>query len=445
MGSIPDSILDKWYKRFEIPKPPREMSRILSCFALKKPKILIVSALEISTVGAFADWSLLRWTNAEGDALGVAPPSAQEPIHLPPSPFGIACPIALQGVGCVYLWTDSFTSRLSSILLEREFAQRYLKKANALVSQYTRRGVPMEQPQQLLQMAQTHATHQQWAACLTYSVQAAEVSTTIIARTRLERMHGRSAFLWGVFSESPEPLKAALKPLAPPANLIHLIINLADPQWEPVIQQAQSARIAIAASLSGSPIPQINALREAMSRVRGLVRYWTLATHAERHPNSATPALSELCESARAIDFGVVRLLHGTHSFRNRWSAYSTLERYVEAGVPFEAIHLEWHWYDGTLYDLDQLLERYGELGKPIHLELSLPPEAGYEVFSRVHPLLWLESACVIALSKPYVVALRVSLTDTELSAGALTERNTPSSYWEQITEIAAWNRYLQE
>lgn len=395
--------------------------------------------------GTLEDWSLLRWTNAEGDALGMEPPSAQAPIHLPPSPFGIACPIALQGVGCVYLWTDGFTSRISSVLLERELAQGYLKKASALVSQYARRGVPMEKPQQLLQMAQTHATRQQWIECLTYSVQAAEVSATIIARTRLERMHGRSAFLWGVYSESQEHLKTALSQLVPPANLIHLIIDLADPQWEPVFQQAQSVRIATAASLSGSPIPQIDALREAMSRVRGLVRYWTLATHAERHPNSATPALSELCESARAIDFGVVRLLHGTHSFRNRWSAYPTLERYVESGVPFEAIHLEWHWYEGTLYDLDQLLERYGELGKPIHLELSLPPESGYEVFSRANPMLWLESACTIALSKLHVVALRLPLKDTECSAGALMEQDTASPYWERITEIAAWNRRLQE
>lgn len=384
-------------------------------------------------------------TNAEGDALGVEPPSAQEPIRLPPSPFGIACPIALSGVGCVYLWTGGFNSRISSISVERELAQGYLKKASALVSQYARRGVPMEQPQHLLQRAQTHSTRQQWIECLTYSVQAAEMGVTAIARTRLERMHGRTAFLWGVSSESHEHLETALNQLVPPANLIHLILDPANTQWEPVFQQAQSVRIATAASLSGSPIPQIDALREAMSRVRGLVRYWTLATHAERHPSSTTLALSELGELARAIDFGVVRLLHGTHSFRNRDSAYPTLERYVEAGVPFEAIHLEWHWYDGTLYDLDQLLERYGELGKPIHLELSLPPESGYEVFSRANPLLWLESACVIALSKLHVVALRLPLKGTEFSAGVLTQQNTISPYWERITEIAAWNRRLQE
>ncbi|RMH09892.1 MAG: hypothetical protein D6697_02465 [Armatimonadetes bacterium] len=421
------------------------MGRILSCFALKKPKILIVSALEIRTVGTFADWSLLRWTNAEGDALGVAPPSAQEPIHLPSSPFGIACPIALPDVGCVYLWADGFTSRASSILLERELAQRYLKGANALVNQYARRGVPMEQTQQLLQIAQAHAAHQQWIECLTYSVQAAEMGATTIARTRLERMHGRMAFLWGVYSESHKHLETALNQLVPPANLIHLILDPANTQWEPVIQQAQSVRIATAASISRFDIPQGDALRTAMSRVRGLVRYWTLAAHGERHPDYATVALSELCELARAIDFGVVRLLHGTHSFRNRGSAYSALEGYVESGVPFEAIHLEWHWYDGTLYDLDQLLERYGELGKPIHLELSLPPESGYEVFSRANPLLWLRSACVIALSKLHVVALRLPLEGTECSAGAWTKQNTFSPYWQQITEIAAWNRHLQE
>lgn len=415
------------------------------CFAIKKPKISIVKVLEISTAGALEDWSLLRWTNAEGDALGIEPPSAQEPIHIPSSPFGIACPIALPGVGCVYLWTDSFTSRTASILLERELAQRYLKNASALVSQYASRGALMEQTQQLLQMAQTCAIHQQWGECLTYSVQAAEVGAITIARTRLERMHGRTAFLWGVSSNSHEHFKTALKQLAPPANLVHLIIDPSNTHWEPIIQQAQSVRIATAASLSHFSIPQIDVLREIMSRVRGLVRYWTLATLVGRRPNPATLTLSELCESARAIDFGVVRLLHGTNGFFKSCSAYATLERCVEAGVPFEAIHLEWHWYDGTLYDLDQLLERYGELGKPIHLELSLPPESGYEAFSRSDPLLWLKSACTVALSKPYVVALRVPLTSTGFSAGALTEQANPSPYWEQISEIAAWNRHLQE
>lgn len=407
-----------------------------------------MSALEISTAGAVEDWSLLRWTNAEGDALAMDSPDASEPVRLPPSPFGIAYPVALQGVGCVYLWANSFTSRTSAILLERELAQRYLKEASTLVRQYARRGAPMEQTQQLLQSAQTCASNQQWVECLACSVQAAEVGATNVARTRLERMRGRTAFLWGVYCEQPAVVQTALERLAPPANLSHLILDHTDSGWGTVIQQAQSARIAVAASLKNncSPASQIDALRDVISRVRGQVRYWTVVMHAERCPVSeiATAKLSELCEAARAIDFGVVRLLHGAHSFYNRQSVYAVLECCVDAGVPFEAIHLEWHWYDGTLYDLDQLLERYGELGKPIHLELSLPPESGYGVFSRVNPLLWLESVCLIALSKPYVVALRLPLKGTESSAGALTEQNTPSPYWEQIAEVAAWNRRLQ-
>jgi hypothetical protein len=332
-------------------------------------------------------------------------------------------------------------------LLERELAQRYLKEASALVKQYARRGAPMEQTQQLLQSAQTCASDQQWVECLACSVQAAEVGATSVASTRLERMRGRTAFLWGVCSEQPAGVQKALEQLAPPANLIHLILDPAETSWGTVIQQAQSARVAVAASLTNncSPALPIDSLREVMSRVRGMVRYWTLARHVERHPESAIFALSELCEAARAIDFGVVRLLHGSHGFHDRQNAYPVLERCVEVGVPFEAIHLEWRWYDGTLYDLDQLLERYGELGKPIHLELSLPPESGYGVFSRANPLLWLESACLIALSKPYVVALRLPLNSTEFSAGALTEQNSPSPYWEQIVEVAAWNRRLQE
>ncbi|MFN3691189.1 MAG: hypothetical protein ACK4UU_09725, partial [Fimbriimonadales bacterium] len=128
-----------------------------------------------------------------------------------------------------------------------------------------------------------------------------------------------------------------------------------------------------------------------------------------------------------------------------RQSDYPALERCVEAGVPYEAIHLEWRWYDGTLYDLDQLLERYGELGKPIHLELTLPPQGGYEVFTRDEPLLWVQGASLIALSKPYVVALRFPLGATEASAGLFTEAYQPTSYWEPVRELARWNRALQE
>jgi hypothetical protein len=58
--------------------------------------------------GAVDDWTLLRWTNGEGDALSLAPPRAEETATMPPAPFGIAYPAPLKSVGRVYLWGRQF-------------------------------------------------------------------------------------------------------------------------------------------------------------------------------------------------------------------------------------------------------------------------------------------------------------------------------------------------
>jgi len=76
-------------------------------------------------------------------------------------------------------------------------------------------------------------------------------------------------------------------------------------------------------------------------------------------------------------------------------------------------------------------------------LSISLPPEGGWGVFSRAEPLAWLEGACLIALSKPYVIALQVPLRATERSAGALDASGQPSAYWRQLAQVAAWNASL--
>ena len=409
----------------------------------------MMSGLEIRTAGGVDEWRLLRWASAEGDALTLEPPSADEPARLPPSPFGVAYPVRLRGVGRVYLWADGFTTRTSSLVIERELAQRYLKATSTLIKQYARRGAPLEAVSNQLQQAQAYATKQQWLDALAESVQAAEQGAVSVARTRLQRMRGRTAFLWGVRTETADAARIALHALAAPLNLLQLTLDSSSNAWHAVIQQVQSARIAIAASVPDktSPPALTEELRTLMSRHRGQVRYWTLAALGGNDAGSGNSfsQLAALCEAARTIDFGVVRLLRGVHSFYQRQSAYPALEQCVEMGVPFEAVHLEWRWYDGTLYDLDQLLERYGELGKPIHLELALPPSEGYAVFTRDEPLLWLEGACLIALSKPYVVALRFPLIGSEASAGLLADNNQPNSFWEQVRALAVWNRTLQE
>jgi len=406
-----------------------------------------VSRLEIRTAGAVDDWTLLRWANDEGDALSLAPPCAEETATMPPAPFGIAYPAPLKDIGRVYLWGNGFHARTQQIVLERDLAARYLEAASALVKQYARRGVPMETAQERLQQAQALHREQRWVEYLAASVAAAEASVVSLAQTRLQRMHGRTAFLWGVWAEALADGEMPLAALSPPLNLVTLRdINPSDGRY-PLLRQTQGMRTAIAAFWAGCDcFPQsVDALRDAIAAYRGSVRYWNIAANLHRCELSERlrQQISALCEAGRDADFGVVRLLHGAHGYYEPSSPYALLEACTETGTPYEAIHLEWQWYDGTLYDLDQLLERYGELGKPIHLSITLPPEGGWGVFLRTEPLAWLEGACLIALSKPYVIALQVPLRATERSAGALGASGQPSAHWQQLTQVAAWNASL--
>lgn len=428
-------------------------ARTKTCsFLCGSPTIIPVSGLEIHTVGAVDDWSLLRWMNAEGDALPMAPPRVGEVAQLPPAPFGIAYPVAIAGRGRIYLHAGGLTARSIEVLLERELAERYLGAAEALVKQYARRGVPMEPVQRHLAAARSHADAQQWLDSLAESVLAAEQGVVSVARARLQRMHGRTAFLWGVCAAEPDTARAAIEKLTPTLNLIHLALSEPDSRWSAVVQQAQSVRLGIAASLTDCTHQtahevSVDAMRTAISTYRGQIRYWSIAAQVQRFSVSdlTLSALRALCEEARAIDFGIVRLLHGVHSIYEPQSAYPLLDACVQHDVPFEAVHLEWRWYDGSLYDFDQLLERYGELGKPLHLSLSLPSEAGFGIFRCSEPLQWIENAALIALSKPYVTALRLPMQATAEGAGALNPNGSLSVHWEQIQALVVWNRQLQD
>lgn len=404
--------------------------------------------MEIRTEGTVDDWGLVRWTNSAGDALPVSPPSVGEVNELPPAPFGVAYPPLLEGLGRIYLWTDGFTTRENTLILERALAMRYLKAASALVKQYARRGVDMEATQPHLQQAQAAQQANEWAACLTASVTAAEASVVCLARAKLQRMHGRSAFLWGVVIDDAVCSEASLDALKPPLNLMTLRALAQDAALRALLEQSQRMRLSVAAFWSECTLPQqsVDRLRDAVAALRGGVRYWNIAANLHRCKVSAytTSLLSMLCEAGRTADFGITRLLHGLHGFHEPQSPHDLLALCVEVGVPFEAVHLEWRWYDGSLYDLDALLERYGELGKPIHLTLHLPPKNGYGVFARAEPVRWYEEASLIALSKPYVIALQVPLQASAQSGGAL-EGEQPSAYWHALKEIADWNASLQD
>lgn len=383
---------------------------------------------------------LIRWTDAAGEPLRRA-----EEVSAPPGAAGVAYPVELPRVGRAYLWASYTAGHAKSSALEYKLAARYLEAAGALIKRYARRGVPMEQAQAHWQAAQAHWRAEAWHACLSESVLAAEQSAVALARARLQRMGGHGALLWGIVAQAPSTLVAGLESDLAALSSVHALIRESDPAWSEAFRQAQSARLAVGAALTASPLPNALALSQAIAAYRGQVRYWCLATQIQQLPptKETLNRLGELSEQARAADIGVLRVLHGVHSWHAHYSPYRVLEACVDAGIPFELIQLEWHWYDGCLYDLDQLLERYGELGKPMQVMLHMPPEGGWNDFKRTEPLSWVEGAALIALSKPYVVAIYVPAAATDSSAGALESDAKATPYWHQIAQVAAWNRQL--
>lgn len=400
--------------------------------------------MQLRTAGGIDDWRLLRWTDGQGNPL---PVSTESLASVPHSASGIAYPVALEGVGRVYLWAE-LTKARASTPLEYRFAARYSGAAGTLIKRYGARGVAMESAQAHWQAAQAHLSAQQWHESLAESVLAAEQSVIALARARLQRLGGRTAFLWGVHTADATAAMDALARLTPPLNCLHGWLTGDSELWERAFLLAQSQRLALSAAVlppSEGRVVFCDALCNALNTYRGRVRYWTIAADVQALTLApqVVNALGELSAAARTADGGIVRALHGRFSWYAACSPYALLERCVEADVPFETIQLEWHWYDGTLYDFDELLERFGELGKPIYLVLAPPPASGWNGFLRVAPEAWVESACLIALSKPFVSALCVSLTQGESWAGALDADGSVSPVWQAIARVAEWNRAL--
>jgi endo-1,4-beta-xylanase len=61
-------------------------------------------------------------------------------------------------------------------------------------------------------------------------------------------------------------------------------------------------------------------------------------------------------------------------------SAYQYLKDCIAAKIPFEAIGLQLYYPDQDLFEIDRLLERFGTLGKPIHItELGVSSATGID------------------------------------------------------------------
>lgn len=404
--------------------------------------------IRLTTVGGEPLPSSLSW---------VASGEVESPLK---TPVGVAVPIELPTIGRIYLWSNrndkGYLAQRSPMVLEKELIQHYQTKVAHMSAKYARKKVPTETVEHYLQQAK-QADPTDWRTQLNAVVCAGEALVSTIARTRLHRMGGRSAFLWGIRTETPHLPNLALNGKNP-LNLLALPVST-ETDWTPLMQLAQRERMVLKGEAlltpallrqwwrSGAPSEQVlgDYLHQTIGRYRGLIRYWDVASDPQEWMptpfaslNDLTEFIAQLCEMARTLDFGIVRLIGVTHSFHHRRSGLSVLHRLVDAEVPFEAVHLRVHWYDGDLFSFDYLLEQYGELGKPLYLSLTLPPEepTGSD-FWRTEPDQWFEQACQIMLSKPFVVGATFPAQEQlPHQGGMFHSEGCPSLYWHRLFQM---------
>ncbi len=102
-------------------------------------------------------------------------------------------------------------------------------------------------------------------------------------------------------------------------------------------------------------------------------------------------------------------------------SAYRYLKDCIAAKIPFEVIGLQLYYPDQDLFEIDRLLERFGKLGKPIHVtELGVSSATGidkqsglqdarglwHQPWSQRIQADWIEQFYTLCFSKPSIQAI---------------------------------------
>lgn len=388
-------------------------------------KLRIVSQFAIHLEENLGNLAHVRLTTLVGEPLLEVDVERVDPatVAVPFVPMGIATPFHLPELGTFYLWTNHHGKGFSPLHSPLSMAQVWVQDRSAQVSKairaYARKGVPLAIAQRSLETAHTNPDRAQQ---LTDLVRASESLVRAVAHTRLQRLNGRPVFLWGVQVRSAQDEIAHLKHF----NTLGLPLS-EQGDWHALIQHAQQERMVIIATDLACPQPEITPLAleahllETLDRYRGWIRYWEIVRDAPTilariglPSMTAIEFLTRLYQSVRKIDPQAVRLLGATHSLYYYKSGLAFLQECVEQEVPFEGIHLILYWHDGDLFYFEQLLEQYGDLGKPLYVTLKLPPEQSHREFWRADATRWIDSFCWMALSKGFIVGLIFDLKSFE-------------------------------
>jgi endo-1,4-beta-xylanase len=403
-------------------------------------------------------------------------------ILYPGTPFSIALPLSVRGFGKVYLHADAdgkgYSSRIHWLQLNQEFAQSRLHAVARQEKRYGKFKVDttgvrerLTQAQFLLEQAgQAESASEQAALIeqsLHHSLWAGEELVLQVARFRVERIGWRDAFLWGCEPNQNRLQQAEKEHFVRLFNFLPLNFN----QWtipddyespDNILRWAQQAHVTLKGRLLLSTDfdediettqkqltnRMLEHTSQILSHYRGRIRYWDILTDphlwlpaAGYNKESMVTLTRRLSDAAKEIDPQYVRIISVKYDLMEP-SSFSYLRACVEADVPFECVDLRVEWAGIDLWEMDHLLEHYADLGKPLHLTLSLPPtrqEPGqkfewHEAPSENMQADWLEAVYTLAYSKPYIVAICCSpLSDSSNEQGILRRDYTPKPAYERL------------
>lgn len=196
--------------------------------------------------------------------------------------------------------------------------------------------------------------------------------------------------------------------------------------------------------LKGRPYAETRSLcydlmLEVARRYAGKVPFHEIVNEAHDYSNSLdlTPEeltdLAVVCsQAAREGDPRVQRIINCTHLWgdyasrpdkkgRVRRSPYRYLKDCIEAGVEFEIVGLQMYYPEYDLFEIDRMLERYAQLGKPIHItEMGCSSAPGLDSnalrkkatagwhgpWTEEMQADWVEGIYTLFYSKPYITAV---------------------------------------
>jgi GH35 family endo-1,4-beta-xylanase len=431
-------------------------------------------------------------------------------FQAPQRPFRIAVPLAVPGFGKVIAYADnrgrgytpeSFTAPLD---LNAEFAQDRLTTARRLADECRRESVTVAAAtERRIEKAAALASGRQWSESFCESLWASEDLVVGRARHRIERAAPRPGFLFGCnafgYPANPDAFARTFEDVfnfaTLPFYLKEVEKSYGAPDYKRVDRILEWLGQSRGVLMKGHPLVWMNpkqtpewlkgkgfeeakglvveAARRSVLRYRRQIHAWDVINEAHLQNALGFTAAQQVeltraaCEAARAADPTCFRVVNSCCTWSEymrkpktgQCCVYDYLDAVVAAGIPFEAVGLQYYYSGRDLVEFERSLESFRGFGKPIHItELGLPsafdttqppwdPGVWYvwhgEQWTEQLQADWVEQFYTLAYSKPYIEAITWwNLTDPAFVPNgglARADLTVKESYRRLAALIARW------